>query len=185
MCSPVGHMLSGIILAYLSADDRNPTKGRLAVGTFAAAAPDLDLLPCLIGYNWEDVHRLATHSVTMVLFVGVCLALAARFGGWRIPWQLITACLAAHVLLDMLNEDVLPPEGVMLFWPFSKAFFIMPIHIFGDLRGALHSTSPMVALAVAALSEAWRILALGVATWCGLMVIPPKKKGLVIPPQRR
>jgi membrane-bound metal-dependent hydrolase YbcI (DUF457 family) len=142
-------MLSGMILAAIPwGHAQRPSRARLALGAAAAAAPDLDLLGVLWGVPWEAIHRTATHSLSFALAGGIATAALLRVRRVSLSSAaLVFACLLLHILLDLLCQDNRYPYGVMLFWPFSQAFFALPFHVIPDLAGALKATDPFWALA--------------------------------------
>jgi membrane-bound metal-dependent hydrolase YbcI (DUF457 family) len=83
----------------------------------AGMAPDLDLL-------WGR-HRQETHSIG----AAALFALLAWYRRWPISpdavrlWTAAFAAWASHPVLDALAADLTPPGGVMMFWPFSAAYF--------------------------------------------------------------
>jgi membrane-bound metal-dependent hydrolase YbcI (DUF457 family) len=85
-----------------------------------AVLPDVDLL-------WGGHHQ-ATHSVLAVVAIRGLTPFFARTvlakNGVR-PLG-IAAAYASHILLDLIGADSTPPIGVMLFWPFSREYFIAP-----------------------------------------------------------
>lgn len=131
---PLTHMLTGAAVAdVLGAPPRLGGRG-LAFAAILAAAPDLDLVPALIGAfpanPFTDrlfdpdlarlYHRAYTHALPVLLVAGVIFGLVAwrwldRRGGGA--WRWITLALAAllsHTLLDMMNGPVrlwLPFDG--------------------------------------------------------------------------
>jgi len=108
------------------------TRRGLAVqaAVFAAlgTAPDLDLL---IGRHSQETHSL-----------GAALAVAS-IAAWR-RWPIadtrlriwLTACLVwmTHPVFDGLSVDKGPPIGVLMFWPFSQAFWHLGVDVFGAIE---------------------------------------------------
>ena len=99
-----------------------------------AIAPDLDIL--------FDSHQTYSHSIGAAALAGLASALAApwllrrqevRFRH-RVALGLICACAyASHALLDWLARDSSEPIGLMIFWPFTDAFFKSGANLFLDV----------------------------------------------------
>lgn len=129
MPSPIGHILSGIIIGSVSTNDNKPKTKRLILGAFFAAAPDLDMLLVFVGVDYIYAHRTFSHSLLMVGIVAIWLKimplLIRLFSGKRIwiPWKLISVCLFSHILIDMLGQDECGPKGIMIFWPLSTDYY--------------------------------------------------------------
>ena len=122
MPSPVGHALGGIACAWplvpAAARERRIVRSALIVGAIAAA-PDLDLL--------LNDHRGAGHSLGAAMIAGLIVWIASR----RVRWgAAASAAWASHVLLDWVGTDTRPPIGIMALWPWSKAYYQAPLHIF-------------------------------------------------------
>jgi hypothetical protein len=103
-------------------------RGRLAVVCAAlAVAPDLDIL--------FTVHRAAWHSVTAAILAGVAGALLAPLIDVPARRALVANALAwgSHVLLDWLGRDQSSPQGVMAFWPFSRAYVASGLDVFAEV----------------------------------------------------
>lgn len=138
MPSPIGHMLSGIIIASVPVSDKKPTLTRLFTGSLIAAAPDLDMLFVFVGIDYIYAHRTFSHSLVMVVLVALCLkAMSLLINVFsrnnQIPWKLISICLFSHIFLDMLGKDEYGPKGLMLFWPLSNDFYYMNVDLFYSL----------------------------------------------------
>lgn len=99
--------------------------------TFAAIAPDLDVLPMLVdpaGLAW---HRGPTHSVLGAGVLGLIIGLAGRLRGRELAAVVLSALL--HVLMDWTTGVPGAPAhfGVPWAWPFSAEKFISPDPWFG------------------------------------------------------
>lgn len=129
MPTPVGHALGGVAAAFLvnSAARRPGLPPRMFLAAIAVAvAPDLDLL--------VGSHRTYTHSLGGTMVVAVLAAWLLR----RHPKTAAFACAiaaahASHVWLDWLGKDTSRPPGLMLFWPFSRSFFVSGLDLFGEV----------------------------------------------------
>ena len=153
MPTPVGHSLAGIAVAL--AGERGPlprdvrrflASPMTLVCVALATLPDVDLL-------LPQLHRTATHSVTVTMAVAiVAAAVTARAtirssetGGalGRIGWSAVVMCAAAHashILLDWLNSDPSNVSGIQVLWPFSNRLFISGWDIFpGEERSHIFS----------------------------------------------
>jgi membrane-bound metal-dependent hydrolase YbcI (DUF457 family) len=140
MPSPIGHLLAGVAAAWtadLVPGNRDWRSAPVTAGWYAragggftavcgalAAAPDLDL--------FFGGHRTVTHSLTAAVVVGLCAAAAAAATRRPIARVALTCTLAyaTHLLLDLLGADPVPPEGIQLLWPFSRAWFISGWNVF-------------------------------------------------------
>jgi len=126
----------------------------------------LDYLPGLAVGDLNRFHQLATHSFAFCL---VASALAAWFfRRTRLRAWAVFAIVHSHLLLDLLTDDVRPPIGIPLLWPFSSR----PFHIAGllprweKLSVAQALTTPSNLLPAAtelALGAAFVLLCLAVA----------------------
>lgn len=166
MPSPIGHALSGAVVAFaLAHPSVAPTARRLGAWKLPlacaglAAIPDADLLLPI-------VHRAATHSVTAVALV---LIIAMVVTGWvtgRVSRHIAVICAlayASHLLLDWLNVDTNPPRGIQALWPFDDRWFISDLDLFPRIeRRQPFSPETMAANLQAAVIE---ILVLGPVAW--------------------
>jgi len=142
--SPVGHSLIGLSIGLLYAWPR----GRLSEGflntvyryrapLFAsivlANLPDVDYVPGILTGDLNAYHHQYTHTLGWVLLVSVGLWAcwkAFRPGiGWR-EGLFVFACLASHLVADMLTDDGSYPFGIMLYWPVSADYVIAPQPLF-------------------------------------------------------
>jgi membrane-bound metal-dependent hydrolase YbcI (DUF457 family) len=128
MPSPIGHALAGIAAGWIVAPpprERRAMLGRAAGYGLVAASPDLDLL--------VGAHSGPTHGLGAALLAGATawlfLRSARRSRAARVALA-ITAAYASHTLLDWLGTDTSPPIGIMALWPFSRAYFEYPWHVF-------------------------------------------------------
>ncbi len=131
---PLTHALTGSLIA-----DALPFSRRLGpkaplVAAFAAAAPDLDMLPAIIAnfppeslsygelLNRDLVrqfHRGYTHSFLVTALASIPLGWAAwrwsgRKGSWPLWSLLILLAFFSHIVLDIVT-----PWGVKAYLPFS------------------------------------------------------------------
>lgn len=135
MPSPAGHILSGLFLGAMPTKEGSAFRPkRLLLAALIAASADLDMLLVYVGLDYFMVHRTFSHSyvtvsVVFILLWAVDRYLDSRGSAVRIPYLLISACLAAHVCLDLLGEDNYGPRGLMIFWPFSTEFYYADINL--------------------------------------------------------
>lgn len=140
MPTPVGHALGGLAI-YLAAKDRPiPEDVAFAVTCLGVSVlPDLDFA---IGpFAGRSYHHYFSHSIGFAaLFAVVTYAIARGLRRTR-PFRdtgVLLAVYLSHIFLDLLGKDTTPPLGVQLFWPFSAAFHISPVFVFGEVwRGTL------------------------------------------------
>jgi membrane-bound metal-dependent hydrolase YbcI (DUF457 family) len=73
-----------------------------------------------------------THSLVAAAVVGLCSGAIAAVTKRPIARVALTCTLAysTHLLLDLLGADPVPPEGIQLLWPFSRAWFISGWDVF-------------------------------------------------------
>jgi inner membrane protein len=136
MPSPIGHTLAGICGFYLAYPQIPKTQRipALLTAIFVANSPDLDILPGLILYQDPSLlHRQATHSFIVAIFMGCLVALMTRilnFKSWHWIGLWFGGLYASHILLDLLVADDAVPYGMQAFWPMSFSYFISPLTIF-------------------------------------------------------
>jgi membrane-bound metal-dependent hydrolase YbcI (DUF457 family) len=134
MPTPVGHALGGLAAAFLANAIARPiftppilTPGILLVCVVAALAPDLDIL--------AGHHRTYTHSIGAAAVVGFVswLALRRRAVHAAAAAVAVVAAYGSHLLLDWLGKDTARPSGLTIFWPFSPAYFMSGLDLFGEV----------------------------------------------------
>lgn len=120
MPSPLGHTLAGLAVDALF----NPPDRRHRVqAVFFANAPDMDLLPGLLGISRNEKHGHGTHSLGAAVAAGVLVATydgccrGRRFGP---GFAQVAAAYASHLLLDYLGKEAAIGDGMMLYWPVSR-----------------------------------------------------------------
>ena len=108
---------------------------------FLANSADLDFLPgYLIGHP-NQFHHEYSHT----LFAGGMVALIVgtlfrKRDGFLKPFLISFIAYATHLCLDYFTEDLRPPFGIPLFWPFSDKHYIFDHPVFmrvirSDLSG--------------------------------------------------
>jgi membrane-bound metal-dependent hydrolase YbcI (DUF457 family) len=161
MPSPVGHALAGLTVGWLS-EPAPATTGRLkslltpaAVWcAVVAAVPDADLLI-------PHFHRTATHSLSATVIVFSIAMVVTGKVTRRATWGVALALAAAHgthLLLDWLGQDRFPPEGIQVFWPFSRHFFISGVDLFPPVERRLLRPD---AIGINARALLWEVVILG------------------------
>jgi inner membrane protein len=127
MPSPLGHALAGVAAGWAVAGPVAPSPpnavGRLwrtGLG-FAVLGmlPDIDLV--------FGVHSGPTHGLGAAVIVGLAAALLTRRPRLGLA---STAAYASHTLLDWLGSDTSAPIGIMALWPFNRAYYESPLHVF-------------------------------------------------------
>jgi membrane-bound metal-dependent hydrolase YbcI (DUF457 family) len=142
MPSPAAHALFGLTCLPLL---RSVFPGSLSkLGTpaglvlLASLAPDLDFLPGLLQGNPSRYHQALSHSLGMSFVMALVLGAGARFLDRSRSWWLWSLAalpfVLGHLFLDYFTEDVRPPIGFPLFWPFSARTFTSPVPIFPYLH---------------------------------------------------
>lgn len=158
MPSPLGHVIGGLILHLGTTRSAATARAgdRAVMFAVAAAVPDLDLVFKQLGLAQ---HQGASHSVTAAALAGLAAYALAR---WRAPDRAMDLSVAAalgwlsHVVLDYLGRDTHPPIGLLVFWPFSDAYWKSPVSVFRDIgrsfewEAIVHNT----------LSVSWELLLL-------------------------
>lgn len=130
MASPVGHSLAAVAAGWLVAP---PPQTRTALviqmATLAAIGvmPDLDLL---IGRHSAEAHSIGVAAI--VASVAALLRVPVASQRWRI-WLAIFLAWMTHPLLDAFTEDSSVPIGIMVWWPFSSAYFHSGVTIFDSI----------------------------------------------------
>jgi inner membrane protein len=171
MPSPVGHVIAGATIAWLSMPPGGNTEAPLEsndltsmtwAAAFLAAAPDLDLL-----FPWT--HRTASHSIAAV--VVVCLVISFLIGvtgkvtAWSARRIVLTCTLAyaSHLVLDWMAVDDTPPRGIQVLWPFSQTWYISGWDLFrGTARLDVFTPAAMRQNLLAVVQET---LTLGPIAW--------------------
>ena len=139
MPTPLGHSLIGLAVmgAAPSIALDNSARGRAWLAAYCVAmacVADLDF----IWWNGNGFtisglfHHGITHSLGFALIVAaIAWAVARLRGRTDHAWlAVLTAALySSHVLVDLLNEDTYPLNGMGLpaLWPLTGTYFIFPI----------------------------------------------------------
>ena len=127
MASPVGHAIVGLTAAAVVARTAGapPSPGLWGGAIIAAGLPDLDLALGLVGLRGPQFHRNASHSILVIVAVGL-VAAAVAFGlrmdvDWRVAVCWFVALLS-HPLLDVCTTGPTSAAGgwgIAMFWPLS------------------------------------------------------------------
>ena len=134
MASPYGHALVGLGLFNLFyprlAASRVKTWLLYGLVIVGALAPDLDFFPGLILGNPSRFHHGPFHSLGMAIGLSLTTVfLMAFFGRDRSFFKtggFVFILICFHLFLDFFTEDLKPPFGFPLFWPFSSTYFLSP-----------------------------------------------------------
>ncbi|MDO8725836.1 MAG: metal-dependent hydrolase [Candidatus Methanoperedens sp.] len=145
MPSPIGHILSGILLYQIfNRHDARYDVRKLFVYVIISVIPDIDLA---IGFLINDLkfHQGVFHSLGAAIFAGLIagIVLIRKKGLFFNGFLLFSGLFYSHVILDYLASasDTGYPFGVALFWPFSNEYYVFPVTIFLDiLRGTSNET---------------------------------------------
>lgn len=145
MATPVGHAIAGYaVYSFVRSPARSARLGLMLLVTFAAIAPDLDVIPGLLVGRPAQYHGGISHSLGMAVAAG--LVLAALFRGRGVPFVtvflLTLVAYSSHLALDMLGPDARRPIGIPVLWPISGSYFISPISV---LPGVHHAVSTSTA----------------------------------------
>ena len=131
MSSPIGHSLVGLaVYGFQGRPLARPDYEQMFVFIVIANLPDVDFLPGLIAGTPNLYHHGASHSLGAALIVASGLAGLAYIAKKSYPLRnfvLFWGLYMSHVLVDFLCHDGRPPAGVPLLWPFTNAYFTLPI----------------------------------------------------------
>lgn len=137
MPTPVGHLLSGVLVYFAIVPARKVIWPLLLCTLFVASLPDIDFLFGYIVGNPNKYHHHFTHSISFAAVLGlVCALLGTRVftPGFKALAALFITAALLHIVLDLLAVDTSFPRGAPIFWPFSDRYFIFPFHLFSDVE---------------------------------------------------
>ena len=132
MSSPVGHSLTGMIL-YLSYNKWGSlwsNRNEILLYIFFAVAPDLDLIPGLLGGDIYRYHHGPPHSIFFALLFTLPFSLPRLKRGLKrflSSWGIFFSLYCTHLLIDFFTIDRRPPYGSPLFWPIWDRYLSSPI----------------------------------------------------------
>ena len=108
--------------------------------TFAATAPDLDVVPGLLIGKPALYHSWISHSFAFALLVSMAIAglLKTRGFGFVPVFVMSLIAYSSHLGMDLLGPDAREPIGIPLFWPVIDETYLSPIT---PLMGVKHATS--------------------------------------------
>jgi membrane-bound metal-dependent hydrolase YbcI (DUF457 family) len=131
MATPIGHLLAGAAIGtFLSRGGDVPRTA--AIGALAAVAADFDFLPGLMLGHLSRFHHQQSHSIMFALFAALLAMLFAKEA--RLRWaSLVGLAYASHLALDLLTFDDSSPQGIPIFWPWSRAVFQSPVTLFPNV----------------------------------------------------
>jgi inner membrane protein len=143
------HALSGAHIARATAGAseraaRLPESRRLAVGAYAAAFPDIDVVASYLSpLAYLHYHRGVTHSIVMAPLWAALLAFVfAALWKWRPGWSAYFGIALIGVLAHIAG-DCITSFGTMLFAPFTNrryalsTTFIIDLWFTGIILGGL------------------------------------------------
>ena len=134
MASPYGHALAGLGLFNLCyprwSASRKKTGLIYGLVILGACCPDLDFLPGVLVGNPSRFHHGPYHSLGMAIGFSLIAGVLIAIRGKKVPWVKATGfvfvLIFSHLILDFMTEDLNPPYGFPLFWPFSGTYHISP-----------------------------------------------------------
>ena len=135
MSTPIAHSLCGAAIGVGSG--KSADWKLLLLIMVAANLPDLDYLPGLLVGRPNVFHHGPTHSVAAAVLVGLAAGVYLHLFNAKPFWRmagLFAGAYASHLVLDYFTVDTSAPFGEMLFWPFSKAYFMSPVTVFRDIH---------------------------------------------------
>ncbi|MBA7626322.1 hypothetical protein ES703_33768 [subsurface metagenome] len=135
MCSPVGHSLAGYIL-YL-AWNRNYKLTRdwkkIVLYLFAANGPDLDFIPGIFVGDTNRFHHGISHTLGFSILFALGMYTISKFRTKK-DFMIFFLLYFTHLLIDCLTADSSAPFGVMLFWPFTRRYFMSSCSLFFSIH---------------------------------------------------
>jgi len=137
MATTMGHSLLGYVLYLIFYKDYKLFKNWkiIALYVFAANAPDLDFIPGIFIGDANKFHHGISHTLGFSILFALGMYVISKFKRKK-DFMIFFLLYFGHVLIDFLAADTSPPFGVMLFWPFTKRYFICPYSIFLDIHKA-------------------------------------------------
>lgn len=137
MPSPIGHTLMGSIVYFIANKKVTFKRGQFLAGflfcLIYSNLPDLDFLPGIFIGSLNKFHHTATHSFVFAVITALLTGVIARYifkKSFRRYAGLSFILLFMHIIMDYLTADTSIPYGAMIFWPFSRSYFISPVTIF-------------------------------------------------------
>ncbi len=141
MATTVGHSLMGYVLYLVFYKDYKLFKNWkiIALYVFAANAPDLDFIPGIFIGHANRFHHGISHTLGFSVLFALSMYVISRCKRKK-DFMIFFLLYFGHVLIDFLAADTSPAFGVMLFWPFTKRYFISSYSIFLDIHKATLSS---------------------------------------------
>jgi len=137
MALPIAHATAGYLAHRLDPSREQRESWRRAVAFLLIGnLPDVDFLFGFVTGEPGAFHRGVTHTVLAMLVFAVAAGTVAwwrRLDAWWPAAALCGAAYASHLLVDAFTIDQRGPAGARFFWPFSDAYYISPVTIFGEI----------------------------------------------------
>ena len=135
MPTSVGHSLLGYILYLIFKRNYRLIENWKTVlfYIFIANAPDLDFIPGICIGHANRFHHGITHTLGFFVFFATILYWVPKLRKKK-NFIIFFLLYFTHVIVDFLGADTSYPFGVMLFWPFTKKYFISSYSIFLDIH---------------------------------------------------
>ena len=168
MPTTIGHAIAGVGVAWAADLVPGERRWRTAPPTASwyeragggptlacavlAALPDADLL--------FHIHRMYSHSIGAVIFVGIVAAAIAANANRPIA-RVALMCVAAyatHVLFDWMGVDRMTPAGIQALWPFTQAWYISGWDVFRQTERGRFLSLPSIAVNLHAVAQEAAIL---------------------------
>jgi membrane-bound metal-dependent hydrolase YbcI (DUF457 family) len=142
MPTPLGHAIAGLALytAFFppasSPFEIDSSKGKwLLLAVTASLLPDIDFIHLTDNGALAisgAFHRGVTHTIGFAAAGGAITALIAwmiKTPQWKKTGAVVGAGLCSHLLLDLLNIDENPVNGLglPLFWPVLEGYYMIPL----------------------------------------------------------
>ncbi len=137
MALPIAHATAGYLVQRLGRRRAPGVDWPLALAFMAIGnLPDVDFVVGFLLGRPGTFHRGISHTVVAAIVFGIVGGTLLRWwrgGRW---WPVVLLCAAAygsHLLVDAFTIDQRGPAGAQFFWPFSDAYYISPVTLFGEI----------------------------------------------------
>jgi inner membrane protein len=145
LATPIGHAIAGYaVSSFAKAPQASQRLDLIIACTFAALAPDLDVIPGLIMGSPAQFHAGITHSLSFAALVSLGIAGILRWRGPSFAFVFVLSFISysTHLVMDMLGPDGRPPFGIPLFWPVSNIYVISPVPLLLGVKHAATANTP-------------------------------------------
>ena len=141
MPSPLSHTLVGIFIYRNAGKFLRKSWWTFFLTLLFVNISDIDFL----WYRFLDIEHTSTvylrrgftHSIVFVFIIALIITSFLQREYKKSYGRLFVYfffSMLTHIAMDFFQNDANTPYGIMLFWPFSKRFFIAPIRIFRQIN---------------------------------------------------